>query len=143
LTEYQRMTGALTRDQVDPGPISNLWFVFEDGYEAVLAQDVLRRVVELNPGVKIHYIPSSKVERGTKPAQRAALARRLANEGVDAVLASNGRLYESFRSLRDAGYALSTPFGFTGRRFVSVDMPRRSLDPARLSDARFLPHRSD
>src|SRR5262249_51028944 len=82
---------------------------------------------------------SDKFDDSREAAQKI-FARVLA-EKAELVLASDPELYETFRGLRDHGLAREIPFGFTGRRSVSIDMPRGSLDPGTLSDPPKLPHR--
>lgn len=153
-TDFSDITGALTRRQKDPGPIRKMWFVFDSPGDIDKTRDVLRRVQEDNPGVEIVSYHKDKVlpMKAGKTADEAwvldmseesmrGLNERMTEERADFVLASNLDIYEAFRSLRDLGFARSIPFGIAGRRFVSVDMPRASLDPAKLSDPVRLPHR--
>ncbi|MBI4061098.1 MAG: hypothetical protein HY403_06675 [Elusimicrobia bacterium] len=148
---FGALTGAVTRTLPDPGPIRRMWFVYETEQERERSADVLARIAEENPGVEIVFHRAEDVIRyvdedgkkkpdGGEKAQRE-LAERIAGEKAEFVLASNQALYESFRGLRDSELARETPFGFAGRRHVSVDIPRASLDPRRLSDPRDLPHR--
>ena len=145
------ITGALTRPAPDPGPIRKMWFIFADEAQRLRSQDSLERVREENPGVEaVSYGAESvltyktvegKREIDTDPEVLAALSERIAAEGAELVLTSDQELYEVFRMLRDRGLSRDVPFGFVGRRSVSVDIPRASLDPSKLSDPTRYPHR--
>ncbi len=147
-TSYGKITGAITRSYDDPGPIMKMWFVYSSADDLKRATDVLRRVMKENPGVEIVRVKESDIfERkddrvDTGAEAQARLAKRIADGGAELVLAANAELYDTLRQLRDAGYALTTPFGYVGRRHVSIDYPRASLNPAVLSDPRKLPHRN-
>lgn len=147
---YAAMTGAVTRTYEDPGPVRKMWFVYSTAEELDRASAVLQRVKEENPGIEIVYLSDKeafswtqgkKHEIDTSPEAQKGLFERILKEEVGLVLASNPDTYEALRGLRDSGFAREVPFGFTGRRFVSVDMPRGSLNPGVLSDPRRLPHK--
>lgn len=141
------LTGAATRRLPDPGPIRRMWFVYADQREIDVARDAIAKVRAANPGVQIEFhqaesvVPMRKDGDGEKTVDQRALFQNLAESQVEFVLAGNQEVYEQFRSLRDVELARDIPFGFAGRKFVSVDIPRASLDPAVLSDPRTYPHR--
>lgn len=143
------ITGALTRRHENPGPVKKMWFLYESKEELEAFKDILERVRQENPGVRIVFYHKDEVfskkdvgEFNTLSRSSAeAIFKRMLREKTELVLGSRYEIYEILRSLRDCGYARKLPFGFAGRRFVSVDIPRASLNPARLSDPSRLPHR--
>ena len=145
--DLSTLTGALTRSHEDPGPVKRMWFVYGSEKERTRAADTLSRVRAANPGVEVVERPAAEVlagleDDGTFPPEAARrLSEALSGDGAEFVLGTNHEVYEAFRSLRDSGYARATPFGVAGRRSVTVDIPRASLDPQALSDPRTLPHR--
>lgn len=149
---FGRITGALSRTYQDPGPIRKMWFVHSRGEDLDRFKDVLARIGEENPGVEIVFqeeksvLPYIKGEDGKEELDdsqegRKTLYERIRAHGAEFVLASNQDIYEAFRGLRDSELAREIPFGFAGRRFISVDIPRASLNPAVLSDPLKLPYR--
>lgn len=147
---HAEITGAITRRYEDPGKIKKMWFVISGPEDVARSRDALERVRAANPGVEVvtyhesEVVPMRAGKKGPEPDQSAeaqkALFERILTEGAEFVLAGNPHTYEQFRRLRDFGYARELPFGFAGRRFVSVDFPRGSLDPGVLSDPRAYPH---
>ncbi len=145
VSDYGRLTGAVHRTQVDPGPVKKMWIVYDSAEELSMIQEPLEKIKAANPGVEVHayqaekIIPHVKDKHGkkTRDASDTGLQKifdRMLAEGAEFVLASNQELYGYFRNFRDTGLAQNIPIGFAGRKFVSVDMPRASLDPAALSD---------
>lgn len=138
---YARMTGALYRSQADPGPVKRMWVVFKPGEKELVAEAVAK-IAEHNPGVEVAWleesqaIPVVKNEKGEESVDRQALFDSLLADKAEFVLATNQDIYEKFRGLRDSNLAREIPMGYAGRKSVSVDMPRASLDPAVLSDPR-------
>ncbi|HAH06883.1 MAG TPA: hypothetical protein DCM05_10215 [Elusimicrobia bacterium] len=150
--DFGALTGAVTRTLADPGPVKKLWFVFEDKTQLERSGDMLRRVAEENPGVEIvtyqekALLPQAKGEDGKESPDTGkdaltSLVERMQAEKAECVLTSNQELYEVFRRMRDFELARDVPFGFVGRRHVSVDIPRASLNPLVLSDPLKLPYR--
>lgn len=140
---YGELTGALGRAQTDPGPVKRMWVVYRAAEDLANIAQSLAKVKAANPGVEVvSYREDAVLPRTTekgKPYDNSAPARRelfdrLLKEGAEFVLATDQSLYEQFRGLRDSNLARQIPMGFAGRKFVSVDMPRSSLDPAALSD---------
>lgn len=150
VSAYGQMTGALARSQEDPGPVKRLWLVYGSEQELATVQEALAKVKAANPGVQVQLYPADQVlarakEKGktwdSSPQARQTVFDRLLKEEAGFVLATNQDLYEQFRGLRDSNLARHIPMGFAGRKFVSVDMPRASLDPAKLSDPAQYPSR--
>ncbi|MBI4346843.1 MAG: hypothetical protein HY553_08305 [Elusimicrobia bacterium] len=143
--DYGRMTGALGRSQLDPGPIKRMWLVYRSPADLAVIEASLAKVKASNPGVEVLAYAADQVlakkEGGydASPEARRALSDRLAKEGAEFVLSTDQDLYEQFRGLRDSNLARRIPMGFAGRKFVSVDKPRASLDPAALSDPKAYP----
>lgn len=140
---FALMTGALARSQKDPGPVKRMWLVHGSEAELAEVQEALAKVKAENPGVEVltysdaSVIPpsSEKGKRYDATAEgRKVLFDRMLREETEFVLATNQDIYEHFRGLRDSNLARLIPMGFAGRKYVSVDMPRASLDPAKLSD---------
>jgi hypothetical protein len=149
---FGQITGAVTRQAPDPGLVKKAWFVYADEAELARSRDALDRVVEENPGVELvlHQAKSlltyKKAEEGKDEVDTdrkilEALSERISAEGAGLVLSSNQELYEVFRRMRDFDLSRSVPFGFVSRRSVSVDIPRASLNPSRLSDPARFPYR--
>lgn len=142
------ITGAVTRSHPDLGPIRRMWLVYSSEKDKDKAADMLDRIRAENPGVEVVFHRAGDLLAAADPSDhsfdakgaRAMFERILADE-AELVLGTDHDVWESFRSLRDHGYAREIPFGIAKRRFVTVDIPRRSLDPGRLSDPRLLPHR--
>ncbi len=142
-----RITGSVTRRHPDPGPVRRMWFVHEKGEDTGRFRHALEAIRRENPGVEIAFYEKDQVlswndedkkQDGLKVGRE--LYGRILKEEADFVLASNHDIYDGFRRLRDRGFADTFPFGFAGRRYVSVDIPRSSLDPGVLSDPRRYPH---
>ncbi|MBI5630280.1 MAG: hypothetical protein HY921_05295 [Elusimicrobia bacterium] len=152
---FAEITGAALRHAPDPGPVQGtIWYVYSSPAELKRASAMLERVQKDNPNAKIVALEQTSVvpftySRKTKqthpnttPAAYEALWKRMQAEQVDGVLGSNLDIYEYFDGLRDKEkeIAFDIPFGIVGRRFVSIDRPRTSLDPKKLSDPKSLPH---
>lgn len=134
-------------------PTRKVWFVYGDEAEKEAAGDVLRILMEdLGPEASIEFKREDEIivmRRGKEALDEKATAERLGQasdqapgQGPDLVLAANQELYEALRELRDHGRARELPMGFTGKRFVSVDVPKRDIDLHGLNDASRLPHRN-
>ena len=129
------ITGALGRRAKDPGLVRKMWFVYADDAELARAQEGLALIREQNPGVDVVYLKADALPPLDASREgKTRLFQRIVDDGAEFVLASNSDLYERFRSLRDADLARDIPFGFAGRKSVSVDIPRASLNPEVLSD---------
>ncbi len=149
---FGEITGAIDRTAPTGGAIKKMWFVHEAEMDLSKFQDVFERIRQENPGVEIisvvedlafpHVLnDEGKSEVDSSPEGKKILEKRIRDNGIEFVLASDQEIYDRFRSLRDAELAREIPFGFAGRRYVSVDIPRPSLDPAVLSDPARLPYR--
>ena len=56
-----RITGALTRKHPNPGPIRKMWFLYGSEEERENSKDVLKRIEEENPGVKIVFYQKEQI----------------------------------------------------------------------------------
>jgi hypothetical protein len=137
VTPYGQMTGALYRSQPALPTIKKMWVVIGSAAEYENIVEALAKIQAANPGVEVNVLSIDSVDTADKPA----LFKRLLEEKIEFVLGTNQDIYEKFRSLRDENLAREIPMGYAGRKYVSVDMPRESLDPAVLSDPKTYPAR--
>lgn len=137
VTPYAQMTGALYRSQPDLPAIKKMWVVVAQPAQLSVMAEPIEKIKAANPGVAVSVLDFSQFDFGDKNA----LFKRMLGEQVEFVLGGDQDVYEKFRSLRDENLAREIPMGYAGRNYVSVDMPRASLDPAVLSDPKSYPAR--
>lgn len=137
VTPYARMTGALYRSQPDLPAIKKMWVVVAKPAQLTVMAEPIEKIKAANPGVAVEVLDFSQFDF----ADKNALFQKMLGEQVEFVLGGDQDVYEKFRGLRDENLAREIPMGYAGRNYVSVDMPRASLDPAVLSDPRTYPAR--